>query len=327
MIISRTPFRVSFFGGGTDYPQWYSNNKGKVISVTINQYCHISCRKLPKFFDYKYRLRYFKDEKINKIDDIQHPSIRETLRLLKINDGLEIIHSGDLPAMSGLGSSSTFTVGLLNLLYAYINIKKTKREIALDAINIEQNLLAENVGSQDQVAASFGGLNKIVFNQANNINVQPINISNESWKNLENHFFLLFSGFSRNANDIAYEQIINIKKNSNYYQDMLDIVDEAEKFLYDDKFIEFGKLLNTQWEIKKKLSNSISNSSIDNIYNHAIKNGAIGGKLLGAGSGGFFVFFVTPDKRANLIKKLKKFIIVPFKFDSLGSQIIYFPRT
>lgn len=326
MIISRTPFRISFFGGGTDYPEWYNQEMGQVLSVAINKYCYISIRALPPFFKYKYRFRYFKNEEINDLNKIEHPSIRETLKFLNFNKGIELVHSGDLPAMSGLGSSSSFTVGLLNALYSYSNKKKTKRQIANDAIEIEQNLIQENVGSQDQVAASFGGLNKIIFKNRSDIIIEPLTISSKAIRDLQDHIVLIFTGFSRIASNIAKEQIQNISKYKSEYREMVKIVDEAEILLYENNIHDFGKLLIDQWNIKKKLSKSISTSKLDLIYDHGIKNGASGGKLLGAGGGGFILFLVEPDKQQNFIKSFDNFLNIPIEFDMLGSQIIYFTK-
>ena len=207
MIISRTPFRISFFGGGTDYPVWYREHGGSVISTTINKYCFITARYLPPFFEFKNRIRYYQHEETQTTDEIQHPSVRECSKFLNFENGLEIVHNADLPAQSGLGSSSTFTVGLLNALYGLKNYMPTKRELALDAIHIEQNLIGESVGSQDQTAAAFGGLNKISFSQKDIIDVDSLIISNERRNELQNNLMLFFTGFSRTASDIAKKQI------------------------------------------------------------------------------------------------------------------------
>ena len=252
MIISRTPFRISFFGGGTDYPVWFEKYGGRVINATINKYCFVTARYLPPFFNYKNRIRYYQNEETQNIDEIRHPSVRECAKYLKIKKGLEIIHNADLPAQSGLGSSSTFTVGLLNALYALKNYMPTKRELALEAIHVEQNIIGENVGSQDQTAAAFGGLNKISFNASKDIDVEPIIISNERVSELQNNLMLFFTGFARSASKIAKKQIEVTPFKESELNAMLDICDEGLSRLTDSKqsLDKFGELLNDQWEIK-----------------------------------------------------------------------------
>lgn len=324
MIITRTPFRISFFGGGTDFPEWYKRNGGAVLSTTIDKYCYISVRKLPPFFEYKHRIVYSKYEQVNSIDEIVHPSVRETLRFLDIKDGLEIHHDGDLPARSGLGSSSAFTVGLLHALYGLKGKLISKKRLALEAIHIEQNLIKENVGSQDQVAAAYGGLNKIEFRDGE-IEVRPIPLPKERLEDLQNHLALFFSGFSRNASQIEAEKIRQINKLDSELKELHQMVDEAVKILNgENALVEFGLLLDEAWQIKKRLAGKVSNSFLDHIYEIAKKNGAIGGKALGAGGGGFILFFVKPEDRQRLLEALNFLLHVPFRFESLGSQIIYY---
>ena len=326
MIISRTPFRISFFGGGTDYPIWYNKYGGQTISVTINKYCFIIVRYLPPFFDYNYRIRYYQHEETNSMDDIKHPSVRECLKYLKIDKGVEIVHNADLPAMSGLGSSSTFTVGLLNSLYALQNYMPTKRELAINAIHVEQNKIKEFVGSQDQTAAAFGGLNRITFNKAKNIDVDPIILSEERKVQLQDNLMLFFTGFTRIASSIAEEQLRLINQNKTQLNKMIEICDKGFEILIDksQSLDQFGYLLNEQWQLKRGLAKNISNNSIDKIYDNAIKAGAIGGKLLGAGGGGFILFYVPKEKQEKLKNILNDISYVPFRFEYTGSKIIYY---
>jgi D-glycero-alpha-D-manno-heptose-7-phosphate kinase len=326
MIISKTPFRISFFGGGTDYPVWYRENSGAVICTTINKYCYITCRYLPPFFDYKYRIRYYLKEETSSIDEIKHPSVRECLRFMGIKDGIEIVHTADLPAQSGLGSSSTFTVGMLHCLYTLRNEMPTKRQLALNALHVEQDMIKENVGSQDQTIAAFGGLNRIEFGGPQEITVQPIVMSQERLDALQSHLMLIFTGFSRNAGEIASEQIRLTPSKKTELTMMKEILEEAYKVITDKNsdLDEFGRLLHEQWRVKKSISPLISNSNIDEIYEAGMKAGALGGKLLGAGAGGFMLFYAKPEAHENIKESLKGFLHVPFYFEHLGSQIIYF---
>lgn len=325
MIITRTPFRISFFGGGTDYPTWYKENGGAVLSASIDKYCYISCRFLPPFFKYKHRIVYSQQENVNDINKIDHPSVRECLRHVGIAQGLEIHHDGDLPARSGLGSSSAFTVGLLHGLYGLKGEIKNKQQLAMDAIHVEQNLIKENVGSQDQTIAAFGGFNKIEFNGEHKINVHPLTIRADVMKNFQEHLMLFFTDFSRNASDIAAKQIKTMKQKENELRIMHSMVDEGINILKRGKNLnDFGKLLNEAWSIKRSLTDKISNSAIDDIYSTGIKAGALGGKLLGAGGGGFMLFFAPPEKQKTIRRKLNKFLHVPFKIEHSGSQIIYY---
>lgn len=325
MIITKTPFRISFFGGGTDYPGWYKENGGTVLSTTIDKYCYISCRFLPPFFKYKHRIVYSRAEQVRNTNKIKHPSVRECLRFLNIDEGLEIHHDGDLPARSGLGSSSSFTVGLINALYGLKGSMRSKKELALDAIHVEQNMIKENVGSQDQAAAAFGGFNKIDFGEPGTLSVQPIIVSPDRLNNLQDHLMLFFTGLSRDASQIAKTQIRNIKKTTEELKAMAAIANEGFSIVKNNGPIEeFGKLLAASWEYKRKLSSKISNPKIDAIYDTGIRTGALGGKLLGAGGGGFMLFFAPPEIQPKIREKLKKFLHVPFRFENQGSQIIYY---
>ena len=324
MIISRTPFRVSFFGGGTDYPGWFYENKGAVLATTIDKYCYITCRYLPPFFDHRSRIIYSKMEHVNKIDEIDHPAVREVLRFLKITRGIEIHHDGDLPARTGLGSSSSFTVGLLNSLYALKGIITTKDQLAREAIYIEQKMCKENVGCQDQMLAAHGGFNFIEFGGPNHLMVTRVTLPEKRLKFLQSHLMLFFTGFTRKASDIAKHQIKNIRNRKNELEEMYDMAIEARELLNVGNLTRFGKLLHENWMIKRGLSAKITTAKIDSIYETACKAGAIGGKLLGAGGGGFLLLFVPPEKQAQVKTKLKKLLLVPFQFENQGTQIIFY---
>jgi len=324
MIISRTPFRVSFFGGGTDYPGWFNSNKGAVLATTIDKYCYITCRYLPPFFEHKSRIIYSQMEQVNGIEDIDHPAVREVLRFLKINKGLEIHHDGDLPARTGLGSSSSFTVGLLNSLYALKGVMPTKARLAKEAIHIEQGMCKENVGCQDQALAAYGGLNYIEFGGRDHLQARRVTIPEQRVKHLEKHMMLYFTGFSRMASQIAVHQIKNIPKKEKELAAMYQMVQQAMKLLSGNRLKEFGELLNESWQIKRELSDKVSTPQIDNIYETARRAGALGGKLLGAGGGGFVLLYAPPGAQRKIKEKLKKLLLVPFKFENLGTQIIFY---
>jgi D-glycero-alpha-D-manno-heptose-7-phosphate kinase len=325
MIISRTPFRISFFGGGTDYPVWFKKNGGAVISTSINKYCYITCRYLPPFFEHKHRIIWSKIESVQNIDEIQHPAVNAALKFFNIQEGLEIHHDGDLPARTGLGSSSTFTVGLIYALHALTGKIVSKKQLALEAIHLEQELLKENVGCQDQVVAAFGGFNKIEFGGPENITVQPMSLPPAKLNSFQDHIMLFFTGLSRYASEIAAEQIKNTPNKTAELTALNNMVGEAIKILNGNGPLDdFGKLLDESWKIKKTLSSQISNPHIDDIYTAAKEAGAIGGKLLGAGGGGFIIFFVKPELQPKVKEKLKNLLYVPIRFENLGSQIIYY---
>lgn len=326
MIISRTPFRISFFGGGTDYPVWYKENSGAVLSTAIDKYCYITIRYLPPFFlDHNYRIVYSRVESVKYASEIQHPAVRALLEFCKTDRGVEIHHDGDLPARSGLGSSSSFTVGLLHSLYALKGIMVSKSRLAKEAIYVERELLKENVGSQDQVAVAYGGFNKIVFDRDDNFRVEPITLRKEKLQQLQNHLILIFTGLSRFASKIASEQISRTPDKKNELNLIQDMVDEAIDILNGNRdILEFGKLLHESWKIKKTLSPKISTLELDNIYDKALKAGAIGGKLLGAGAGGFMLLFAPPERHQRVKEELRDFLEVKFSFENEGSQIIYY---
>lgn len=325
MIISRTPFRISFFGGGTDYPAWYREHGGAVLATSINKYCYISVRHLPPFFDYKSRVLYSKIELVKTPDEIQHPSVRASLQFLKINDGVEIHHDGDLPARTGLGSSSTFTVGLLHALYALRSRMVTKMQLARDAIHIEHDVLQESVGAQDQVITAHGGLHRIDFAPNDDFNLSPIILRKDRLVSFQNHCMLVFTGFVRTASEIAAEQIRRTSENKAALQEMFRMVASATDILNGNgDLADFGRLLHENWQLKRSLSSRVSTSDIDTIYEAGRQAGALGGKVLGAGGGGFFLFFARPEEQPAIRAKLAKFLHVPFRFETLGSQIIYY---
>lgn len=328
MIISRTPFRVSLFGGGSDYPAWYRKHGGSVLGFTINKYCYISLRTLPPFFAHRHRLVYSKVELVNDITEIQHPAVRAVLSEMGVGDGhgVEIHHDGDLPARSGLGSSSSFTVGLLNALHAQRGRMTTKQFLASEAIRIEQQVIGENVGSQDQVWAAFGGMNRIDFLADDSFNVQPLVMKLERRRRLMDSFMLVFTGFSRYADQVAGKKIANLDKREAHVHRMMAMVDEAIAILQDDgrALSDIGRLLHDSWRLKRELSDVVSTPEIDAIYDAAREAGALGGKLLGAGGGGFMLFYVEPEKQAAVRERLSSLIHVAFDIDTAGSRIVVY---
>ncbi len=328
MIISRTPFRISFFGGGTDYPVWTEENGGAVLSTTIDKYCYIICRYLPPFFDHKTRVVWSKIELVGGTDEIEHPTARESLKHLGIEEGMEIHHHGDLPARGGLGSSSAFTVGLLNALYSLQNRPVSKEKLAQEAIYVEQDRVKENIGSQDQIATAFGGFNRVEFFPGRKFQVSPVKMAPERMEKLQNHLMLFFTGLSRTASGVAEVQIKNTPRNGRELHRMRRMVDEAMEILDgpDQDFDDFGRLLHDAWMLKRGLSDVITNSRIDQIYEMGLSEGALGGKILGAGGGGFMLFFVRPEDQPRVREKLKDLLEVPFQFESEGSRIIYDSR-
>ncbi len=324
MVITSTPLRISFFGGGTDYPVWYREHGGSVLSTTINKHCYITTRLLPPFFEYHSRISYSKVENVTCNQDIQHPSVRACLQYFGIEEGVEIHHVADLPARTGLGSSSAFTVGLLLGLYALRNQMRNKHALATDAIYVEQELLREAVGAQDQVNAAHGGFNRINFNVNGSIEVNRIIIPSERLEELQQHLALYFTGFSRSAPEVAQEQINMTPHKQRELGAMLQLVDEAEAIVTTPhkSLDDFGRLMHESWQLKKTLSQRISNPSIDDIYQAGLNVGALGGKLLGAGGGGFMLFYVPPERRAALRERLKHLLCVPFAFSNRGSHVV-----
>ena len=326
MVITSTPLRISFFGGGTDYPVWYRQHGGSVLSTTIDKSCFITCRWLPPFFEYHSRISYMRVENVDRNNAIQHPSVRACLQHLGIDQGIEIHHIADLPARTGLGTSSAFTVGLLLGLYALRNQMRDKHALATEAIHVEQDLLNEAVGAQDQVSAAYGGLNRIYFHTDGTINVKRIIADRGRISDLEQHLALYFTGFSRTASEIAQEQLKVTPHKKQELDTMLQLVDEAENIVVNSNrsLDDFGYLLHEGWKIKRALTQKISNADIDEIYEAGISAGALGGKLLGAGGGGFMLFFVPPGKRDALRMRLKKLLCVPFGFSTKGSEVVVY---
>jgi len=323
VIITKTPFRISFFGGGTDYPDYYHEHGGSVLSTTIDKYCCIACRYLPPFFEHKYRIVYSKIENKLNIKDIDHPAVRGVLEYIENFEGLEIHYFGDLPARSGLGSSSSFTVGLLNAVNALKNNTLSKESLAFGALDIEQNLLGEAVGSQDQVSAAYGGLNRIDFDTGGKFKVTPVNLSLQRKEELENNTLLLFTGVTRFSGNIAQKKIDNLSKNLTGLHQMKEQVDEGVSILScpNRSLKDFGKLLNDGWQLKRELAQGVTNSKIDEMYQAGISGGALGGKLLGAGGGGFMMFYVEKKNHQSVINKLGSYLHIPVKFENHGSAI------
>lgn len=325
MIITRTPYRISFFGGGTDYPAWYRRHGGAVLGVTIDKYCFISCRYLPPFFDHSYRVVYSKIELCQDITQIEHPAVREVLRYAGIDGGLEIHYDGDLPARSGIGSSSSFTVGLLNAVYALMRRHMSKRELARESTLIEQDILKETVGSQDQYFAAYGGLNHIKFDPSGEITVQPMVLPSERVQELNAHLMLFYTRIARTASDVAKTYVENIEAKERQLRAIGGMVSEGMGILSSDRDIsDFGRLLHEAWQAKSSLSAEVSNFAIDEVYTASRAAGAIGGKLLGAGGGGFILLFAHPSAQPAIRRRLAKLVHVPFQFDYTGSQVIFF---
>jgi D-glycero-alpha-D-manno-heptose-7-phosphate kinase len=325
MIISRTPFRVSLFGGGTDYPSWYLEHGGAVLGFAINRYCYITLRHLPPFFNYRHRIVYSRVEMVSELSEIEHPAVRAVLMDMGIEEGLEIHHDGDLPARSGLGSSSSFTVGLLNAVNALRGQMINKQTLASEAIRIEQDVIKESVGCQDQIWAAYGGLNRIEFSRQG-FRVLPIILPQQRGRDLVDHLALYFTGFQRLASDVAKQKLDNFANRQIQLTRMHAMVDEAVAILANGNcpMTAVGELLHEAWCLKKELSPVVSNGAIDEIYEQGRRAGAIGGKLLGAGSGGFFLFFIRPERRAALRKALNGLIEVSIDVDRDGSSIVLF---
>jgi D-glycero-alpha-D-manno-heptose-7-phosphate kinase len=325
MIISRTPFRISFFGGGTDYPSWYRAHGGAVLATTINKYCYITCRYLPPFFEHRVRVVYSKIETCQSFEEISHPAVREVLRFHNIRRGVEIHHDGDLPARSGMGSSSAFTVGLLHALHALRGQMVSKQQLAREGIHLEQDCLKETVGSQDQVMAAYGGFNHVSFSAAGDITVRPLPLLPARLTELNQHLMLIYTGIKRTASEVASVFVPNMEKRRRQLRIMMDLVTEGVSLLGGSSDLgAFGKLLHEAWQEKRNLGANVTNSEIDEVYDQALGAGAIGGKLLGAGGGGFLLLFVAPEDQPRVRQRLNHLIHVPFEFETAGSQIIFY---
>lgn len=325
MIISKTPYRISFFGGGTDYPAWYREQGGAVLSTTIDKYCWISARYLPPFFSNKHRIVWSHIETVSSISEILHPAVREGLRFLGFDDavGVEIHHQGDLPARSGIGSSSSFSVGLINVLLALRGESIGRHELALKAITLEQDVLKECVGSQDQMATAYGGFNVIHFGRDGDIRVEPLAVAPGRLAGLESSLLLFYLGTTRLASDIAEAVVGNLAANGEALRAMQSMVDLAVDILAGTGPLdEFGRLLDKGWRLKRGLADSVTTPLLDEIYETALSQGALGGKLLGAGGSGFMVFFVPPDRQPAVLRALARWLYVPFKFEREGCTLI-----
>lgn len=322
MIISKTPYRISFFGGGSDYPQWYNKYNGSVLSTTIDKHIYITCRHLPNFFDHKFRIIWSKLEQVKKINQIQHKAVRMLLNEFKIKKGLEIHYDGDLPARSGMGSSSCFVVGLSKVIFELLKIKKNKKQLTNFTINFEHNTLNEIVGSQDQTATVYGGFNRINFKK-NIIDVKKIRNKNNLNK-LNKNLMLIYTGIQRNAPEVAKKYVNTLTiQNKKSINKLIEHVNVGEKIVKNGNIDDFGDLLDEAWHYKKEISSNISNFKIDKIYEEAKKNGALGGKLLGAGGGGFMLFYFKNNKKKDFLKKNSKLLNIPFNFSQEGSEIIF----
>lgn len=324
MIITKTPFRMSFFGGGTDMPSFFNEHGGAVISTTFDKFCYVNVRHMPPFHPYISELVHNRFERVNDIDEIEHPLIRECMRLHDIHE-IRLTYEGDLPARTGLGTSSTFAVGMLNAFCALKGKMMSKRQLAQEAIKVERDILKEHGGWQDQVAAAYGGLNRIDFKD-NDFSVHPIVIAPERKKELDSNLLLFYTGIQRFSSEIQADTFAKPVDKTQQLLDMLALVDEAERILTDKNTCldEFGKLLDTTWKLKRGTGSKISNGGIDNLYETAIKAGALGGKLLGAGGGGFLLFYCKKDKQESLKAALEDLMIVPFSFENEGAQILYY---
>ena len=327
MIISKTPYRLSLFGGGADYPSWFVSNQTKLISAAMANYCYISVKHLPPYFDYANHVIYSKIESVHTFDEIEHPSVRACLKQLQVPNGISITHDGDLPARSGIGSSSSFTVGLINALQTYLGKSLTTHELALQAIDIEQNIIGESVGVQDQIMAAYGGIKVLELSGANT-KVRDLRIPDSYVDDLEQHIMLGFSGISRLSEVQAKKQVDSIKegKSTQTLEAMQQLTNEALRIFEHESsssIRDIGLLLQEQWNYKRTLTDSVANSDINSIYDAAIQAGAYGGKLMGAGGGGFFMFLAPPDAHQKIKDALKQINVwIPFNFDYEGSKII-----
>lgn len=329
MVITKTPFRMSFFGGGTDMEIFFRENGGAVLSTTFDKYCYVTVRHLPRFFDFTTHLTYSKIEFVSKREEIQHPAIRNAMWMLDMHE-LRLIYEADLPARSGLGTSSSFAVGMLNAFYALKGKYADKKKLADEAIYLERCLCQEAGGWQDQIAASFGGFNRINFNRDGTYEVIPVIIHPDRKKQLNSNLLMFFTGFTRFSSDMQKANAVGYAEKQGQLRQMYDLVDEAKKVLEDKNgdLDEFGRLLDTTWKLKRQTGGSITTNSIDTLYEKGIQAGALGGKLLGAGGGGFLLFYVQPEKQQSVKEAMREMLYVPFQFEDGGTQVIYYaPET
>ena len=325
MIITKTPFRMSFFGGGTDMESFFKEYGGAVLSTTFDKYCYVNVRHLPRFFDYSTELSYSKTERVTNIDCIDHPAIRNAMKMLDMHE-IRLTYEADLPARSGLGTSSSFAVGMLNAFYCLKGKYADKKRLADEAIYLERVLCQEAGGWQDQIAASFGGMNRIEFNKDGTYDVKPIIIHPDRKKQLNDNLLMFFTGFTRFSSEMQKANATGYAEKIKQLQQMYELVDEAERVLEDkhSDLDDFGRLLDKTWRLKRQTGVAITTDSIDGLYDKGIKAGALGGKLLGAGGGGFLVFYVTEDKRDRVKDAMKDLLYVPFKFEDGGTQVIHY---
>ena len=325
MVIAQTPHRISFFGGGTDYPVWFREHGGAVLATSIDKYIYTNCRVLPPFHEYKHRIIYSKMESVKSTAEIVHPAVREAFRFLGVTDGIELHHDTDLPARSGVGSSSSFVVGLLNALYALRGEVVDKSRLAREAIHLEQAILKENVGCQDQIMAAYGGFNVVRFHPSGDFTVQPLTVGRARLDELQSHLMLFFTGVHRFSSDIAGEQVKNTPKRASELHAIGGMVDEGVKLLTGrGPIADFGRLLHEGWQMKRQLSSKIATPAIDEIYRAGLSAGAIGGKILGAGGGGFMLFFVPPEKQSAVRLRLGGLVEVKFAFENHGTNLIFY---
>lgn len=325
MIITRTPFRMSFFGGGTDMKDFFTEHGGAVISTTFDKYCYVILRHLPRFFDYSTELSYSRIERVTSIDDIEHPAIRNAMKMLDMHE-LRLTYEADLPARSGLGTSSSFAVGMLNAFYALKGKYVDKKKLADDAIYLERVLCNEAGGWQDQIAASFGGFNRINFNKDGTYDVYPLIIHPDRKKQLDDNLIMFFTGFTRFSSDMQKANAKGYHDKTKQLLEMLDLVGEAQKILTDKNadLDDFGRMLDHTWKLKRQTGGAITTNSIDALYQRGIDAGALGGKLLGAGGGGFLVFYVQPEKKKAVKDAMKDLLYVPFHFEDGGTRVIHY---
>lgn len=325
MIITKTPFRMSFFGGGTDMEDYFRKNNGAVISTTFDKYCYVNVRHLPRFFDYSTELSYSKIERVANVNEIKHPAIREAMKMLDMHE-IRLTYEADLPARSGLGTSSSFAVGMLNAFYALNGKYADKKKLADEAIYLERVLCDEAGGWQDQIAASYGGFNRIDFGPEG-YEVLPIIISPKRKKRLNDNLMMFFTGFTRFSSDVQKANAATSSVDKNIYlKQMYELVDEAEQVLVDNSrdLDDFGRLLDVTWKLKRQTGGAVSTNNIDNLYARGLAAGALGGKLLGAGGGGFLVFYVQPDKQYSVKEAMRDLMYIPFEFENGGTRVIHF---
>ena len=325
MIITKTPFRMSFFGGGTDIERYFREYGGAVLSTTFDKYCYVTVRHLPRFFDWSSHLTYSTQEYVTDVEQIKHPAIRNAMKMLDMHE-IRLLYEADLPARSGLGTSSSFAVGMLNAFYALKGRYVDKKKLSDDAIHLERVLCEEAGGWQDQIAAAFGGMNRIEFNRDGSYEVRPIIIHPERKKNLNDNLLMFFTGFTRFSSDMQKVNAIGYEEKVKYLQQMYILVNDAEKVLEDrnSDLDDFGRLLDKTWNLKRQTGSAITTNGIDELYEKGISAGALGGKLLGAGGGGFLVFYVQPDKKSFVMEAMKDLLYVPFRFEDGGTQVIHY---